>query len=255
MSDAQTLNTTNVNTTKAFLTTSCDLSPSPSLLSDIGAFASPYALVDSPYRTHLNDGWQDDSDVGRRRTRGLKYPFMVKRLACMVISKSTASDGLDILQPASLLPETVSQMEEEFGLLKETFMKAQIEDEQMTFLTKEWYINILARIRINAFRVELVARSYDDLLASAAASVEAEAAVGNAIYMLPSFYNHDCDPNTHIIWIDNAEARLKALRDIEAGEELRICYVDASMDVEARQSILTQGYGFRCQCLRCSSGD
>lgn len=25
------------------------------------------------------------------------------------------------------------------------------------------------------------------------------------------------DPNTHIIWIDNAEARLKALRDIEAG--------------------------------------
>lgn len=25
------------------------------------------------------------------------------------------------------------------------------------------------------------------------------------------------DPNTHIIWIDNVEARLKALRDIEAG--------------------------------------
>lgn len=27
---------------------------------------------------------------------------------------------------------------------------------------------------------------------SVAAKVEAEAAVGNAIYMLPSFYNHDC---------------------------------------------------------------
>ena len=51
---------------------------------------------------------------------------------------------------------------------------------------------MLARIRINAFRVELVARSYDDLLASAAASVESEAAVGSAVYMLPSFYNHDC---------------------------------------------------------------
>lgn len=25
------------------------------------------------------------------------------------------------------------------------------------------------------------------------------------------------DPNTHIIWIDTVEARLKALRDIEAG--------------------------------------
>jgi len=27
------------------------------------------------------------------------------------------------------------------------------------------------------------------------------------------------DPNTHIIWINNVEARLKALRDIEAGTQ------------------------------------
>jgi len=33
---------------------------------------------------------------------------------------------------------------------------------------------------------------YEDLLSLAAASVEAEAAVGNAVYILPSFYNHDC---------------------------------------------------------------
>jgi len=59
-------------------------------------------------------------------------------------------------------------------------------------LTKEWYINVLARIRINAFRIELVAGSYEDLLSSAAASVSCDASVGNAVYMLPSFYNHDC---------------------------------------------------------------
>lgn len=57
---------------------------------------------------------------------------------------------------------------------------------------------MLARIRINAFRIELVAGSYGDLLASAAASVEAEAAVGSAVYMLPSFYNHDC--GTHFLF-------------------------------------------------------
>lgn len=51
---------------------------------------------------------------------------------------------------------------------------------------------MLSRIHINAFRIELVEGSYADLLSLAAASVEAEAAVGNAIYMLPSFYNHDC---------------------------------------------------------------
>lgn len=59
-------------------------------------------------------------------------------------------------------------------------------------LTKEWYINVLARIRINAFRIELVASTYEDLLSSAAASVSCDASVGNAVYMLPSFYNHDC---------------------------------------------------------------
>lgn len=51
---------------------------------------------------------------------------------------------------------------------------------------------MLARIRINAFRVELAGGSYEDLLSEAAAAVAAESAVGNAIYMLPSFYNHDC---------------------------------------------------------------
>lgn len=59
-------------------------------------------------------------------------------------------------------------------------------------LTKQWYIGVLARIRINAFRIELAGGFYEDLLSSAAASVEAEAAVGNSVYMLPSFYNHDC---------------------------------------------------------------
>lgn len=59
-------------------------------------------------------------------------------------------------------------------------------------MTKQWYIDVLARIRINSFRIELALGSYEDILLSAAASVDAEAAVGNAIYILPSFYNHDC---------------------------------------------------------------
>ncbi|KAG9133732.1 hypothetical protein Leryth_018432 [Lithospermum erythrorhizon] len=122
-------------------------------------------------------------------------------------------------------------------------------------LTMQWYTGVLARIRINAFRVEVACGSYEDLLLSAAASVAAEAAVGNAVYMLPSFYNHDCDPNAHILWIENTSARLKALRDIQAGEELTICYIDASMDRDARQTILYEGFGFRCNCLRCSSND
>ncbi|XP_022744360.1 histone-lysine N-methyltransferase ATXR4 isoform X2 [Durio zibethinus] len=148
-----------------------------------------------------------------------------------------------------------SKMEEGFCLLRNAFTKANMGDERTYFLTKQWYTAVLARIRINAFRIDLAGGAYEDLLSLAAASIEAEAAVGNAIYMLPSFYNHDCDPNTHIIWIENADAKLKALRDIDEGEELRICYIDASVSCHARQSLLSQGFGFECNCLRCLSGD
>ncbi|KAK3153700.1 hypothetical protein QOZ80_2BG0179940 [Eleusine coracana subsp. coracana] len=188
-------------------------------------------------------------------SRGLKYPHMAKRLACMVISGAASADCLDILQPARLHQGTLIEMQEEFELLESAFRKSGIQEEVRTFLTKEWYINVLARIRINAFRVELPASSYEDLLSAAAASVSCDASVGNALYMLPSFYNHDCDPNTHIVWLENANMKLKALRDIEEGEELRICYIDTSMDVHARQKILADGFGFECRCLRCLSGD
>ncbi|KAF9592881.1 hypothetical protein IFM89_018461 [Coptis chinensis] len=193
------------------------------------------------------------------RKLGLKYPLLVKRLACMVVSGAASAQCLDILQPARLLTQMILEMEDEFSLLKSCLMKANFKDEQMAcilFLTKEWYTGVLARIRINAFRIDVAGgSSYEDLFLSAAASVEAEASVGNAVYMLSSFYNHDCDTNAHIIWIENVNARLKALRDIEEGEELRICYIDASMEHNARQNILFEGFGFRCGCNRCLSGD
>ncbi|TKY53226.1 Histone-lysine N-methyltransferase ATXR4 [Spatholobus suberectus] len=205
------------------------------------------------YDVEMKASWVAFDDYFR--TRGLKYPFLVKRLACMVISGDARSDTLDILQPANLTPEMVLKMEEEFVFLKDAFTKALIADEHIAFLTKQWYINVLARIRINAFRIELAGGLYEDLLSSAVASVEAEAAVGNAVYILPSFYNHDCDPNTHIIWIDSADAKLKALRDIDEGEELRICYIDASLDRDARRELLFRGFGFQCNCSRCLHGD
>ncbi|KAI3992795.1 hypothetical protein MKX01_014634, partial [Papaver californicum] len=79
-------------------------------------------------------------------------------------------------------------MEREFGLLKSTLMNAGFKDALMKFPTKQWYIGVLARILINAFRIELVGGSYEDLLLYAAASVDAE----SAVYILPSFYNYEC---------------------------------------------------------------
>ncbi|KAF3794464.1 Histone-lysine N-methyltransferase [Nymphaea thermarum] len=183
--------------------------------------------------------------------KGLKYPFLVKRLSCMVLSGAAPAHSLDILQPAVLPSNLISELNVEFQLLRSILGSSGVTDDQLL----EWYINVLSRIRINSFRVELVGGISEDLLASAVASISAEASVGNAIYMIPSFYNHDCDPNAHIIWIDSSHARMKALSNIEPGEEIRICYIDASMDHEARQVLLYKGFGFKCKCLRCLSGD
>lgn len=205
------------------------------------------------YETEKQADWSGFHEYCR--TQGLKYPLLVKRLACMIISGAATPETLDILQPAMLSSEMILLMEKEYQLLRSTFEDAGFTDEQIAFLSKKWYIDVLARIRINSFRIELALGSYEDILLSAAATVEAEAAVGNAIYMLPSFYNHDCDPNAHILWIESVFAKLKALRDIEAGEELRICYIDASMDHDARNAILSEGFGFHCKCARCMSND
>ncbi|KAI7735420.1 hypothetical protein M8C21_033021, partial [Ambrosia artemisiifolia] len=189
-------------------------------------------LVSHPTISSIDKGFYEvekEADwsafVAHCRARSLKYPFLAKRLACMVISGVTAASSLDILQPARLSAEMISQMEEELCLLRGALEGSGMKDEQLTFLNIEWYAGVLARIRINAFRIELAGNIYEDLLALAAASVESEAAVGNAVYILPSFYNHDCDPNTHIVWVENVEARLKALREIEAGQVKNCGYV------------------------------
>ncbi|KAL1554556.1 histone-lysine N-methyltransferase ATXR4-like [Salvia divinorum] len=208
------------------------------------------------------------------RQKGLKYPLIVKRFACQVIAGNIPTDILELLQGEDL-SDRAHLIKEEFALLRSTLENADIKvekkknnknrdegkgsivdgeaepEELLSFLTEEWYTDVLGRIRINAFRVELPVQSHEDLLSSAAATVEGEAAVGNAMYMLPSFYNHSCEPNVNIVWSNSAEGKMVALRDIEKAEEVRICYLDASMGYEARAKILYGGYGFVCDCPRC----
>lgn len=60
-------------------------------------------------------------------------------------------------------------------------------------LTDDWYAGVLARLHVNAFRVERVdEEDCEDILAAAAASILGESIVGSAVYVLPSMYNHDC---------------------------------------------------------------
>lgn len=63
----------------------------------------------------------------------------------------------------------------------------------MAVLTEDWYAGVLARLHINAFRVERISEEdSEDMLAAAAASILGDSIVGSAVYVLPSMYNHDC---------------------------------------------------------------
>mmetsp|Transcript_20889 Transcript_20889/g.38327 ORF Transcript_20889/g.38327 Transcript_20889/m.38327 type:complete len:333 (-) Transcript_20889:17-1015(-) len=66
--------------------------------------------------------------------------------------------------------------------------------------------------------------------------------------------NHSCLPNCQQI-SDGGSCRLRALRDIEAGEELSYSYVSLEgTDVE-RKGAIVDNWEFICRCHRCRGGD
>jgi len=81
---------------------------------------------------------------------------------------------------------------------------------------------------------------------------QAQNGSGTAVYMLPSLLNHSCEPNIDAVWRDgDATLTLAARRDIAAGEELNITYIDAGLPATERRQLLLNGYGFVCMCPAC----
>lgn len=75
------------------------------------------------------------------------------------------------------------------------------------------------------------------------------------LYVLHSHLNHSCDPNVSARHLDRRTAlsriTLCAKRDIGAGEELTVSYVDPEMGLRSRRAgLLMWGFG-QCQCERC----
>jgi SET and MYND domain-containing protein len=132
-----------------------------------------------------------------------------------------------------------------------------------------WFAQVLARISINAFRVDVVlpARGAADLQAALSDLLRSDGGAGgpdgggdtgiaggagSAVYLLASMTNHSCAPNMDVTFPHNsAAAAFVANRDIRAGEQLSVSYMDAGLPVEARQQHLRFAYGFSCVCQRC----
>jgi len=66
---------------------------------------------------------------------------------------------------------------------------------------------------------------------------------GSGLWILDSFYNHSCDPNVISLYIGDVKF-VRAVRDIKAGEECLIQYLDINESYNKRQKTLKDGYGF-----------
>jgi hypothetical protein len=88
--------------------------------------------------------------------------------------------------------------------------------------------------------------------------------IGVVLHSLPALINHSCDPNaivrfdmsdsvqlTPLPKVHHGSISVHALRPIDAGDELRITYIDAAADRTRRRSELSERYFFFCDCARC----
>lgn len=64
--------------------------------------------------------------------------------------------------------------------------------------------------------------------------------------------NHSCVPNAAWAW-NGAVGRItvQAIREVGAGEEVTVAYVDTVLGGEERRRRLREGYGFECGCEAC----
>ncbi|KAH7398348.1 hypothetical protein BKA66DRAFT_408109 [Pyrenochaeta sp. MPI-SDFR-AT-0127] len=66
--------------------------------------------------------------------------------------------------------------------------------------------------------------------------------------------NHACRPNAHARFIPRTMLmEIKAMRDIEAGEEISISYGKLELKYAERQRLYKDGWNFKCTCSSCTA--
>ncbi|WCJ37604.1 histone-lysine N-methyltransferase ATXR2 [Euphorbia peplus] len=76
---------------------------------------------------------------------------------------------------------------------------------------------------------------------------------GTGFYPLQSCMNHSCCPNARAFKREedrDGQATIIALRNISAGEEITISYIEEDLPLEERRALLAD-YGFKCSCSKC----
>ena len=84
--------------------------------------------------------------------------------------------------------------------------------------------------------------------------VPTECLVGTCLEPFLAYIPHECIPSARTVH-ENGELRIRATRDIAAGEEITLCYAPEFGDYQARKSDLKTYWSIDCNCVLCQKGD
>lgn len=233
----------------------------------------------------LNETWKQ-----------MHYPpetATIMLLARMVALVNQASDKEDILSTFSqFCHRTVNDTHEiahnllgekfigQIDVLRQMLLKALNNDYISNWFTSEGFRSLLALIGTNGQGIgtsafsrwvknvsalelpeneriqvdKLIDRIYDDMEEVVGSFLNNE---GSGLYVLQSTVNHSCLPNAVVEFpYSNNTLVLKAIRDIQPGEEICISYLEEcelERSRHSRQKALSSLYLFVCCCNKCQS--
>eukprot|EP01063_Lacrimia_lanifica_P003626 TRINITY_DN11950_c0_g1_i1.p2 TRINITY_DN11950_c0_g1~~TRINITY_DN11950_c0_g1_i1.p2 ORF type:complete len:371 (+),score=134.80 TRINITY_DN11950_c0_g1_i1:76-1188(+) len=107
------------------------------------------------------------------------------------------------------------------------------------------YLTMLSKLKANAVELDLGLR----LAGERPARVDAQKA--SALFALQAFVNHSCNPSGHRVFY-NGRLHFLAVRDIAAGEQLLMAYVNPASTLKERQAKLSSHWKILCTCERCT---
>jgi len=105
--------------------------------------------------------------------------------------------------------------------------------------------------KLTGLPTSLISRLIFQIRTNAASIERNDSKAGCSLSGFMGFSNHDCDPSLQATFDDDGFLTLKATRDIEAGQEACISYVDTKMPLAQRRQVLSEHYKFVCQCQKC----
>ncbi|KAK0125695.1 hypothetical protein ONS95_000301 [Cadophora gregata] len=181
--------------------------------------------------------------LGKKKTR-----FLIRLLECRERGRLSESEWTEVLRlPTGRKSKMAMKPFDDVAVAVAEIVKAFVE----TNVSADKIVDLFCMMHNNqcAISIPLIkgCRMHDP-------TVPTECMVGTSLEPFLAYISHECMPSARIVH-ESAELRIRASRDIAAGEEVTLCYTPEIRDYQARKSNLKTFGEIDCNCVLCQKGD